>query len=148
MKAYLQNMVYTTLPEATIIIVTFNNLFLYITNFIPGPETQVKFNESVNSFTLSFFSGTTDRKVVNTGLECQLEKASLVKVNSPKFIIAARQREARSACKQNNVSVFDLVEVKKYFVEMDGIRHPKDSINIDYATNEYHGQYRNLKLFF
>ena len=72
----------------------------------------------------------------------------MVKVNSPKFIIAARQREARSACKQNNVSVFDLVEVKKYFVEMDGIRHPKDSINIDYATNEYHGQYRNLKLFF
>ena len=95
-------MVYTTLPEAIIIIVTFNNLYLYITNFIPGPETQVKFNESVNSFTPSFFSWTTDRKVVNTGLECQLEKTSLEKVNSPKFIIAARQRKARSACKQNN----------------------------------------------
>ena len=82
--------VYSTLAEAAIINITFNSWHLFVPNFNPSPETHVKINESIKkSFTLSFESWTTDRKVVNTGVntgpENQLDIGSSLKVNSPKI---------------------------------------------------------------
>ena len=91
----LQNIANTTLPKATIINVLFDNLYLFVPNSIPSPDTQVLFNQPIkNSFTPSFDSWTTDRKVVNTGKEYQLDIASSVKVNSPRYLIPFHQNAA------------------------------------------------------
>ena len=47
--------------------------------------------------------------------------------------------------KASNVSNFDHVDVRKYRVEIDGIRYPKDSVNVNYATNDYIDQNADLK---
>ena len=48
--------------------ITFDSLYLFVPSFIPDAETQVMFNDSIkNSFTLSFDSWVTDRKIVNNG---------------------------------------------------------------------------------
>ena len=148
----LQDIVYTTLPQAKVINVTFDNLHLFLPKIIRNPDTQVMFKESIkNSFTLLFDSWTTGRRVISTGSEYQLDIGSPVKVSSPKFLIAAHQTAASSGFPYIaiNVSVFDHVDVKKYFVEIDGIRYPKNSVNIIYnfATNDYLDQYGDLKLF-
>ena len=39
-----------------------------------------------------------------------------------------------------------MFDVKKYRVEIDGIRYPKDS-NTSYVSNDYLDQYRDAKLF-
>ena len=40
------------------------------------------------------------------------------------------------------------VDVKGYFVEIDGIRYPKDSIAGNYSENRNLNQYRDLNLFY
>ena len=145
----MQDIVHTTLPEATIIVVTSDNLHLFVPNFMPSPETKVEFDQSMkNIFTLSFDSGTTDREVVNTGTDNQLHMGSSVRVNSPKFSIAAHQAAARAgfANKSNNASLIDRLDVRKYHVEIDTIRYPKESVNIIYARNECLDPYGDLKM--
>ena len=67
-SANLQDIIYTT--PATDSNVTLNNLYLFIPIFIPSPETQAFFNESIkNNYTISYDSWTSDRKIVNDGLE-------------------------------------------------------------------------------
>ena len=102
-----------------------------------------------NSFTLSFDSWTTDKKFVRTS-EKQVDIGSAVKGNTPTYLIAARQTAARSgvANKTIHVSVFDHIDVKRYRVEIDGKRYPKNSVAINYATNDYLDQYRDIKLFY
>ena len=62
-----------------------------------------------------------------------------MKVNWPKQLIASNQTAARFglANKTINVSVFDQVNVKLFFVKNDGKRNPKYSDNINHATNDY-----------
>ena len=40
----LQDIVHTTLPQATVIFVSSENLHLFIPTFIPSPDTQILFN--------------------------------------------------------------------------------------------------------
>ena len=64
-KIYLQDIVYITLPQATVLNEVFDILHLFVANFIPRPDTQVFFNDSMKSkFNLSFDSWTTNRRVV------------------------------------------------------------------------------------
>ena len=66
----LQDMIYTLLADAFLI--TSNNLYLYVPVFIPSPETQAMFNQSIKSkYSFSYDSWTTDRKIVNDGLQFQ-----------------------------------------------------------------------------
>ena len=119
----MQHTVYTTLPVATTTNVTFDNVHLHVPTFIPSPDKQVIFKESIkNRFTLSFDSWKTDRRVINTGSEHQLDIGSKVKVNSPKYLIATHQTVARSAFanKTINVSVFEHFVVRKNQVDVAG----------------------------
>ena len=82
--ADLQDILFTTI--ATDINVTINSLYLFVPTFIPDAQTQLMFNDSIkNSFTLSFDSWTTDRKIVNTGLEYQVDIGSSANINSPQI---------------------------------------------------------------
>ena len=37
----------------------------------------------------------------------------------------------------NNVAVFGNLNVRKYDVDIDGLRYPWDSVSFDYTSNEY-----------
>ena len=74
----LQDITYNTLGDN--IKVNFDKLFLFVPMFIPNAQTQIKFDHSIkNSFTLSFDSWSTGRKIVDTQLEYQVDKGSAQK---------------------------------------------------------------------
>ena len=147
----LQNIIYTTIADNIQINVTINSLYLFVPIITPNSETQVIFNESIkNNYTLTFDSWYTERKIVTNGGEFQVDIASSQSTNSPKYLIAAHQTVARvgTASKRNNVSIFDHVDVTKYFVEIDGYRYPKESVITNFSENDYLDQYRDLKSFY
>ena len=47
-----------------------------------------------------------------------------------------------------NVSIFDNLDLRKYYIEIDGQRYPRDSSLMNYEQNDYIEQYRDLKLIF
>ena len=75
-----------------------------------------------------FASWTTDRRVPDIQLEYQLDFGSGGKINSSNGLIAAHQTSDRSAApnKANNTALFENLNVRKNYVEKDGIRHPRD----------------------
>ena len=50
--------------------------------------------------------------------------------------------------KANNVAVFDNLDVRKYFVDIDGVRYPRDGVSIGYTSNDSVDQYRDFKIFY
>ena len=145
----LQNIIFTTL--ANDINVTINSLYLFVPILTPNSETQVLFKESIkNNYTLTFDSCYTERKIFTDGGEFQVHIASSQSTNSPKYLIASHQTEDRlgTANKANNVSTFDHVDVKKYFVEIDDYRYPKESVLTNFTENDYLDQYRDIKSFY
>ena len=114
--------------------------FLFVPIFIPDAQTQIMFNDSnKNSFTLSFDSWSTDRKTCKTQLEYQVQIDSAENINNPKYLTVAHQTEARTGVpnKVNIFSIFDNLNVRKYHVDIDGVRNPKDGVSIDYTSNGY-----------
>ena len=101
----------------------------------------------MNNYTITFDSWYTERKISNDGRELQLDIASS-NSNSPKYLIAAFQTVARTTPnKAANPAIFDNNNVTKYFVEIDGIRYPKDGVLTNFEENSYLDQYRDLRLF-
>ena len=81
--ANLKVIILTTI--STDINVTINYLYLYVPILIPNTQTQVMFNESsVNSYTITFDSWYTERKISNDGKELQVDIGSSQHINSPK----------------------------------------------------------------
>ena len=152
-----RDILYTTLDDDDVN-VTINSISLFIPHLIPSPETQVIFNEAISqTFTLSYESWTTDRIPVDTAREFQLDISSASNINSPLYLIAAHQKTQRTdpANPANNLSnnrfnnaIFDHVNVRKYYSEIDGIRYPKNPVMVNYEENNYLEQYKDLKLFY
>ena len=151
-----QDILYTNLGDNDVN-VTNNSIKLFIPQIIPSPETQVYFNEAIwKSFTLSYESWTTDRKPVDTAREFQIDISSASNLKSPLYLKAAHQKTQRPdpANPANNLSnnrfnnsIFDHVEVRKYYSEIDGVRYPKNPVMVNFAENNYLEQHRDLKLF-
>ena len=148
--ANLQDICYATIADATQIDVTNNSLYLYVPFLIPSTGTQVMFNESVqNNYRIYFDEWYTERRIVTDQIY-HVDIGSAQSVNSPKFLICAHQSEARSGVpnKRKNISIFDHLDVREFFVEIDSVRYPRDNILTGYAENEYIDQYRDLKRFY
>ena len=138
--------------------VTINSINLFTPQIIPSPETQVYFDEAISkTFTLSYESWTTDRKPVDIAREFQIDISSASNINNPLYLIAAHQKTQRPdpANPANdlpnnrfNNSIFDDVEVRKYYSEIDDVRYPKNPVMVNFAENNYLEQYRDLKLFY
>ena len=146
----LQNIIYTSIVD-TQINVTINSVYLFVPIITPNSETQLLFNESIkNIYILTFDSWYTERKIVTDGGDFQVDIASSQSTNSPKYLIAAHQTEARvgTSNKRNNVSIFDHVDGTKYIVQIDGYRYPKESAITNFSENDYLDQYRDLKGFY
>ena len=152
-----RDILYATLDDEDVN-VTINSISLFIPQIIPSPETQVIFNEAISqTFTLSYESWTTDRKPVDTAREFQVDISSASNINSPLYLIAAHQKTQRPdpANPANNLSnnrfnnaIFDHVNVRKYYSEIDSIRYPKNPVMVNFDENNYLEQYKDLKLFY
>ena len=131
---------------------TINSIFLYIPSLVPSAVQQQIFNETIReSFTLSFDAWVTDRKPVNTGNEYQLDIGSASNINIPLHLIVAHQRNQRenpARPNQFNNAVFDHVDVKRYFVEIDGVRYPKESVETNFSDNKFLDHIKDRKLFY
>ena len=130
--------------------VTINNLYLYVRNLIPSVETQVMFKEATQkNYKISFDEWYTERRVISDAIT-QIDIGSSQQVNSPKYLIGAHQTRVRSdtAIKNNNNAIFDNLNLKKYHIEIDSVRYPRDSFLIKFEQNDYIEQYKDLKLFF
>ena len=127
--------------------VTNNNLYLYVPNLIPNVGTEVMFNEATqNNYKIPYDEWFTERRVISDQIT-QLDIGSSQNVQSPKYLSGAHQTRAR-ADKNNNITIFNHLNLKKYYVEIDGIRYPRDSVLVNYEQNDYIEQYKDLKLIF
>ena len=128
--ANLQNIIYTSIADGTQINVTINSLYLYVPFLIPSTETQLMFNESVQNNYRIFFDEWYTEKRIATDQIYQVDIGSAQSVNSPKNLICAHQTTARTDLpnKRTKISVFDHLVVGKYFIEIDGVRYPRDAV--------------------
>ena len=129
---------------------TIFNLYLYVPNLIPSVETQVMFNEATqNNYKISYDDYFIEKRVISDMIT-QLDIGSSQKVQSPIYLIGAHQTRTRAdtANKNNNFAIFDHLNLKKWYVETDGIRYPRDSALINCEENDYIEQYKDLKILF
>ena len=143
-----QDIIFTTI--ANDINVTHNSLSLYVSILIPNSQTQLMFNETImNNYTITFDSWYTERKISNDGRGLQVDIGSAQNINSPKYLISAFQTLAKTTPnKASNPAIFDSNHVTKYFVEIDGVRYPKDAVIINFEEMSYLHQCRDFKLFY
>ena len=144
----LQNIIYSSMADD--INVTINNLYLYVPNLIPSVETQVMFNEATqNNYQISFDEWYTERRIISDTIT-QIDIGTSQHVNSPKYLNGAHQTRIRAdtANKNNNIAIFDNLNLQKYYVEIDSVRYPRDNGLVNYEQNHYIEQYKDLKLFF
>ena len=103
--------------------VTINNLYLYVPNLIPSIETQVMFIEAFqNNYKISYDDYFTESRVVSDMIT-QLNIGSSQNVQSAKYLIGAHQTRARAytANKNNNIAIFDHINLRKCYVEIDSL---------------------------
>ena len=144
----LQEIIYTSMTDD--IDVTINNLYLYVPNLIPSVETQLMFNEATqNNYKISYDEWFTERRIISDTIT-QLDIGSSQNVQSPKYLIGAHQTKDRidAPISSKNVAIFDNLDLRKYYIEIDGQRYPRDSSLMNYEQNDYFEQYKDLKLFF
>ena len=88
------------------------------------------FNEATqNNYKISHDEYFTKRRVLSD-LITQVDIGSSQQVNSPKYLIGAHQTRARAdtAHKNNNIATFDNLNLQKYYVEVNSVRNPRDSV--------------------
>ena len=80
----------------------------------------------------------------------QHDIGSAQQVNSPKYLICAHQTKDRTNApdKKINIAIFDNLDLRKYHVEIDSLRYPRDRLLLNYEQNDYIEQYQDLKIFF
>ena len=144
----LKDIIYTSMTDD--IDVTINNLYLYVPNLISSVETQVMFNEATqNNYNISYDEWFTERRIISDTIT-QLDIGSSQNIQSPKYLIGAHQTRDRidAPISTKNVAIFDNLDLRKYYIEIDGQRYPRDSSLMNYEQNDYIEQYKDLTLFF
>ena len=90
----------------------------------------------------------TERRVISDTIT-QLNIGSSQNVQIPKYLIGAHQTriKADTANKNNNIAIFDNLNLQTYYVEIDSVRYPRDSLLVNYEEKDYIEQYKDLKFF-
>ena len=109
-------------------------LCIFIPNLIPSVETQLMFNEATqNNYKIFYDEYYTERRLISD-LIVQVDIGSAQQVNSPKYLIFAHQTQNKIGGhdKNNVIAIFDNLDLRKYYVEIDGQRYPRDRLLIIY----------------
>ena len=144
----LQNIIYSSMAD--VINVTIINLCLCVPNLIPNVETQVMINESTQiNYKISFDKYYTERPVIIDQIT-QVDIGSSQQVNSPKYLIGAYHTRTRAdtANKKNYIAICHNLNLQTYYVKIDSIRYPRDSVLVNYGQNDYIEKYKDIKIFF
>ena len=146
LKTDLQDNIYTSMADENN--VTIINLYLYVPNLIPSVETKLMFNEATqNKYRISYDEYCTERRLISDMIT-QAHIGSAQQVSSPEYLIGAHQTLDGTDAPNKNNAIFDHLNSKKNYVEIDGQRYPRDNVLINYEENDYIERYKNLKLFF
>ena len=140
----LQDIIYTSMTDDKNVTIT--KLYLYVPNLIPSVETQVMFNEATqNNYKISYDEWFTERRI-RSDMITQLDIGSYQNVQSPKCLIGAHQTKDSidAPISTKNVSIFDNLDLRKYYIEIDGQRYPRDSSLMNYEQTDYIEQYKVL----
>ena len=119
--------------------VKFDKLFLFKPLLILDASSRKMFIESIKkSTTLSFDYWIADRKTIGTQLEFQIEKSTAQRIIFSKQLIVAHQTAARRGVpnKANKIALFDNLIVRKYHVDIDSVRLPRDGVSIEYNSKD------------
>ena len=123
---------------------TFNKLFLFVPKLIPSVETQLMFNEATqNNRKISYDDKYTERRVISDMIvQHDIGSTQQVNSNSPNYLISAHQTKDSTSApdKKIKTAIFDIVDLRKYLVEIDSLRYPRDSLLINYEENVYTDQ--------
>ena len=125
--------------------VTINILYLYVPNLIPSNETQLMFNEATQSnYKITFNEWYTERRVISDTIT-QFDIGTSQHVNSPKYLFGAHQTRTRAdtANKNNNIMIFDNLYLQKYYVGIDSVRYPRDSVLVNCGQKDFIEQYND-----
>ena len=96
------------------------------------------FNEATqNNYKISYDDWYTERPVISD-LLVQQDIGLAQQMNSPKCLIRAHQTKDRidTPNKNNNIAIFDNLDLRKYYVEVDGQLYPRDVLSITYTEND------------
>ena len=118
--------------------VTINMLYLYVRNPIASVETQLLFNKATqNNYKISYDESYTKRRVLSDMID-QHDMGSVQQVKKPQFLIFDHQTRDRveTPFKNNNIAILDNQDFQKIYVEIDGLRYPRDGVCINYEENE------------
>ena len=129
--------------------VTIISLYKYIPSLISSVGTQFLFNEATqNNYKISLDEWYTERRLISD-LLVQLDIGSAQQVNSPRYLISAHRTSLRTTTpdRKINIAIFDNLDLRKYYVDIDGQRYLRDSVLINYEENDYIRQYNDLRLF-
>ena len=98
-----------------------------------------------NNYKISFDEWYTERRLISDSL-VQHDIGSTQQANSPKYIISAHQTRPL-LMKKIIILIFHNLDFRKYYIEIDGRRYPRDSVLINYEENDYIQQYKYLNSF-
>ena len=106
------------------------------------------FIESIQNNCRIFFDEWYTERRIATDQTFQNDIGSTQSVKSPKYLICAHQTAGRSnpPNKRTNISVFDNLNVRKHFIEIDGVRYPRDGALTNYILNDYSDQFKDVEL--
>ena len=144
----LQDIFYTTMADD--IILTISKFYLFIPNLLPSVVTQLTLNEAAkNNYHISFVEFYTERRVI-LDIIVQADIVSTQQVSSPKYLKCAQQTPDRINVpnKNKNNAIFDKVDLRKYNVELDGQRYPRETLLMNYEEKDYFEQNKDLKKIF
>ena len=108
------------------------------------------FNEATqNIYKLSYDAYYTERPLISDMIG-QVDKGSAQQVNGPKYLKCAHQTRDRieNPNKNKDIAIFDNVDLRKFFVEIDDQRYPRDGLFINYAEKNYIVENKGLKSFY
>ena len=144
--ADLQDIIYTSMTDD--INVTINNLYLCIPILIPSVEIQLMCNEATQNNCKISYDDYFTKGQVKSDLLTQHDIGAAQQVSSPKYLISSHQTKDRidTPNENKNKALFDNLDVRKHYVEDDGLRYPRDTVSINYTESVYLAQYKDLKL--
>ena len=108
------------------------------------------FNEAAQkNYEISFDDYYTERRVISDMI-VQHDVGSAQQVSSPKYLNCAHQTKDNTSAtdKKINNAIIDDLDLRKYHVEINSLRYPRDSLLRNYEQNDYIEQYKSLKIFF
>ena len=82
-------------------------------------------------------------------MEYQVDIGGAQNIVGPIYLILAHQTAAEVGVpsKASNIAIFANLNARKNFIDIDGVRYPRDAVSIDYASNDYLDQCRDLEIF-